>query len=178
MQPREFDRPFWEASPCGLGVKAGCPRDGHGGATTSERVFCKAGGVNPVPVHPPDARHLPWVARSHRGVVPRQSRHPHDRLRLRMLGEGVVGLLVQDLEAHVLGQDRSAGSATALAATSCQRERRAGSALRRLLGLRDRLHRALGAGLANVTLSLRPSESRLTSGIAGQQHERCRSSPR
>jgi IS30 family transposase len=62
MRPREFDRPFWEAIRSGLGVKSAARLTGMS-ATTSKRVFRKAGGVNPVPVHPPVGRYLSWVER-------------------------------------------------------------------------------------------------------------------
>ncbi|ANH38332.1 Integrase core domain protein [Nocardioides dokdonensis FR1436] len=62
MRPRELDRPFWEAIRSGLGVKSAARVTGMS-ATTSKRVFRKAGGVNPVPVNPPVGRYLSWVER-------------------------------------------------------------------------------------------------------------------
>lgn len=62
MRPREFDRPFSGAIRSGLGVKSAARLTGMS-ASTSKRVFRKAGGVNPVPVHPPVGRYLSWVER-------------------------------------------------------------------------------------------------------------------
>ncbi len=62
MRPRELDRPFWEAIRSGLGVKSAARVSGMS-SSTAKRVFRKAGGVNPVPVHPPVGRYLSWVER-------------------------------------------------------------------------------------------------------------------